>query len=402
MDDDVANDDTDDDLLNDDIIDDDLLDDDTGDDDTTSLQPVRYVRPDLPLNAYHIAATHNTYIWRGAQGFAALVSSLGLTQSLDKGQRFMEIDVFDVIGDGDFWVHHGGSTGRVRLSGLLRNVRWWSDTHPEHEVIVLGWQWSTDAGPLEMADLRALLAEFLEDPSPLVETGPLYDLDTWLANLIAQLDEPTRQAITALTPRELALVVGYPSIRELRGRVVLEMGGGVFEAQPAFFRMDDEGQVDNNSEATLEDLAKIAQNRMDQRLTRVYTGGGRVLSSNYDLFKSMAAGATNSALNMEWTSPATREVYAFQDENAPGFAPAGYVQTVDELPTRLGPPVFVTAFAATEEMELDLAFDAEIGLPAAPIVLFHVIVEGLSGGTMTDVDITDPAAIVLRESDTPA
>jgi len=398
-DDDDDNDGIDDDNVDDDATDDDATDDDLDDDDDDTPAPhaPRFVRPQLPLNPHYVAASHNSYIWRGLQGILSQVGSLGLTDSLDKSQVFLEIDVNDVGDDGDFWVHHNDSTGRVRLSSLLRNLRWWSDTHPDHQPIVLGFEWNVGTGTEEMDDLRALFAEFLVAPSPLTETGPLYAMRDWLDELLLNLDSATREEIDALTPRELARVVGYPTPAQMRGRVLLEVSSEMYAALPAFFLMGGDGQIDNNSESSLEDLTLISANRAEQRLTRVYPKGERIFSLNYDLFTGLRNGVSNSAMNMQWTSVADKAVYAFLDENAPGFAPVGEMLTDDGVPARLGPPVFATAFAATApaQASLTVTFDDSRGLPDAPLAIFQVIVVGLRGGEVTS--ISAPLATALSE-----
>ena len=399
-DDDTTDDDTvDDDTVDDDTVDDDTVDDDTGDDDTAPALPPEFIRPDLPINVYHLGATHNSFIWRGLQGVVTLVSSMGVIDSLQKGQVFLELDVNGVTDDGDFLISHGGSTGTFRLSSAFRNLRWWSDTRPDHEVVVIGFQWGVGASPEVMAALRELLAEFFEDPSPMTETGPLYSLADWLDELTVNLDQTTRDALLALSPRDLVRVAGYPTIEQLRGKIVLETNAEMFALQPAFFLMGETGQIDNNSEATLDDLTEISAHRVAQRLTRVYPRGDRIFSGNFNVFKGLLHGVSNNALNMQWTSLNSRSVFAFLDENAPGFAPAGHVLTDGEIPNRLGPPVFCTALAAPETttVDLDLSFDAELSLPDAPLVLFHLLVQGLSWGATGAVTIDDPEAVVLAE-----
>ena len=103
--------------------------------------------------------------------------------------------------DGDFPVNHGGSTQSIRLSSVFRNVRWWSDTHPGHEMIVLGFQGGIDTGEESMGLFRDLLREFFEDPSPLTDAGPLFSLEDWVAGMTAALDQDVIDAVSELTSR---------------------------------------------------------------------------------------------------------------------------------------------------------------------------------------------------------
>ncbi len=219
----------------------------------------------------------------------------------------------------------------------------------------------------------------------------------WLDEYLLNLDAATREEIDALTPRELAWVVGYPALGRLRGRVLLEVSSEMFAVQPAFFLMGDDGQIKNNSESSLEDLAMISANRVEQRLTRVYPKGDRIFSGNYDLFTGLRNGVSNNAMNMQWTSAANKTVYAFLDEAAPGFAPVGEMLTNDGVAPRMGPPVFATAFAAPApaQASLTVTLDDSLGLSDAPLAIFQVIVVGLSGGEV--VSISAPSATALSD-----
>lgn len=386
-------------------------DDDSGDDDNDDdygplIEPERFVRPDLPLNACHVAGTHNTYIWSGPQGGpATLVGSLGLVRALDKQQRVMEIDVTKSDGRGDFLVNHSGLTHDVRLSSILRTVRWWSDVHPEHEMIILGFEWNAGTDRKEMDDFRTLIDRFLIGKSGQTDRGPLLDQAAWLEQITLPLAEKTRSALAGLEPAEMVQVLGWPTIRSLRGRVLLEGGDEIYEKQQDafFFQTGGGGQFDNNSEEVLEDLEKLAGIRLEQRMVRVYTAGHRVDGSNYDLFASLSLGAGLSALNHQIMTEDDKEVFVFLDENAPGFAPAGKIAVIDDEPTRLGPPVLVTAFSAPGKTEVSLGveFDKKLGLNDPPVILFHLIVQGLSRQTQAEAQLADSATI-LQKRDHPA
>ena len=380
-------------------------DDDNGqpdaDDDTAPI--ARFIRPELPINTCHMAATHNTFIWSGPPGGpASLVSSLGLIRALDLGQVFVEIDVTEPDGLGDFWVNHAGASQSVHLSSLLRNVRWWSDTRPDHQPIVLGFQWGAGTDPQVLNDVSAMLQALLVDPSPATDSGPLYCLEDWMDDLFAPLSPEARETLAALSPRELVQAVGYPSIRELRGRVMLENLDAMFAATPSFFLMSGEGQIDNASEADLDNLERIAQNRQDLRLSRIYPSG-RILNGNFNLYEGFANGVSNNALNMNFVTADTQASFAYLDEAARGFAPAGFLRTVDGVPPRLGPPVFVTAFRAEAPVTfaLKLAFDTQPLPAASPIVVGRVFVQGLSGGAVSALALPDPNVTVLVEREGP-
>jgi len=177
----------------------------------------------------------------------------------------------------------------------------------------------------------------------------------------------------------------------------LEVSSEMYTVQPAFFLMGDDGQIKNNSESSLEDLAMISANRAEQRLTRVYPKGERIFGGNYDLFTGLRNGVSNSAMNMQWISAADKAVYAFLDEAAPGFAPVGEMLTDDGVSARLGPPVFATAFAAptSTQVSLTVTLDDSLGLENAPLAIFQVIVVGLRDGEV--VSIAAPSATALSE-----
>ncbi len=399
-DDDTDGDDADDDTGDDDA-DDDADDDDTGDDD--SYAPL-FVRPSLPINAWHMAASHNTFIWRGPPGGpTTLVASLGLIRALNLGQLFLEIDVTSKTEDGDFWVNHSETTQSVRLSSMLRNLRWWSDTHADHEMIVVGFQWGVGSDEATMNEFNALIDEFLVGPSPVSDAGPLFSLADWVREMTAALDEATRLEIAALPLIELAQVLGYPSIAEMRGKLALETGSSVFSQTPSFFQLGGDGHFTNDGEEALDDIAAHTANRMAQRLTRIYTSG-RIFNGNYDLFDGFRSGVSNCALNMEMVGSEHKPAYVFMDENARGYAPAGYVETVDGQPNRLGPPVFVGAFGAESEriVSLDLSFDEALGMTDAPAVIFRVAAQGIGGGTVDSMGVTTPGSTLLANWQEPA
>jgi hypothetical protein len=384
--------------------DDDSSDDDADDDaDDDSYAPL-FVRPSLPINAFHMAASHNTFIWRGPPGGpTTLVASLGLIRALNLGQLFLEIDVTSKTDDGDFWVNHSETTQSVRLSSMLRNIRWWSDTHADHEMIVVGFQWGAGSDEATMNEFNALIDEFLVGTSPVSDEGPLFSLSDWVQEMTAPLDEATRLEIAALPVIELAQVLGYPSIAEMRGKVALETGGSVFSQTPSFFQLGGDGHFTNDGEEALGDIAAHTANRMAQRLTRIYTSG-RVFNGNYNLFDGFRSGVSNCALNMEMVGTEHKPAYAFMDENARGYAPPGYVETVDGLPKRLGPPVFVGAFGAESEriVSLDLSFDEALGMTDAPVVIFRVVAQGIGGGTVDSIDVTTPGSTLLANWQEPA
>ena len=372
-------------------------DDDDNDDDSQGVSLPKYVRPGLPINAYYMAASHNTFIWRGPVGGpTTFVSSLGLIHALDFGQLFLEIDVQVVLDDGDFLVNHSNTTQNVRLSSMLRNVRWWSDTHPDHEMVVIGFQWSVGSDAENVANLNLLLDEILVAPSPLTETGPLYSRDQWVLDLTKNLDGDVTVDLLDLLPRELALVLGYPSIREMRGKVVLETTGSIHNDTPSFFMLGDDGQFENRSEDNLADVAAHTQNRVDQRLTRIYAQGA--YNGNFNLFDGFKYGVSNSALNMEWVNEKSRAVFAFMDEWAKGYAPVGYMETVDGVPPRLGPPVFVAVFSAITEIEIefDLSFDSAMGLENALVVIYRAVVQGLSNEEFQSIEFTSQNGVMLK------
>ncbi len=384
-------------LFDDDDDDDDLLnDDDSGDDDF--LYPA-YVRPDLPINAYYMASTHNTFIWRGpSAGPYTFVSSLGLIRALQFGQLFLEIDVQVVLDDGDFLVNHADTTQSVRLSGMLRNIRWWSDTHQDHEMVAVGLQWSVGSGDQNVADLNDLVQEFLIGPSPLTEVGPLYSKDDWIRDLAGELDQNTIDDLMALTPRDLALVLGYPSIREMRQKVVLETTSSVFYDTPSFFMLGGkDGNITNSSQESLDDVAAHTENRVNQRLSRIYPGGA--FNTNFNLFDGFRYGVSNSAMNMEWVDEKSKVVFAFMDQSTRGYAPAGFVRTVDDAPTRLGPPVYVATFEAKTDgyVNFTLNFDSETGLENAPLALFRLVVQRLSKQEEMSIKISAPKGRLLYE-----
>lgn len=381
------------------IDDDDLSDDDNDDtsphgddDDDDEATAALFIRPDLPINVYHQAVTHNTYIWRGLQGILSEAASMGYIASFLKNQVFTEIDVSEATAEGDFLINHNGYTNSLRLSSIFRNIRWWSDTRPGHPPIVLGFEWNAGMGETEMAALGALIEEFLIAPSTLADDGPLLSYDDWLAGRLAGLDEPVRTYVTALAPADAMRVVGYPTVRELQGRVLLETDSEMFAFQPAFFLMGGDGQIDNNSQDSLDDIALISVNRAAQRLTRMYTTSV-VTGANYDLFHSLRNGVSNSALNHQLTNPDHPAVFPFFDEHWPGFAPDATVQTVDEIPARLGPPVFVGGFAAEgpATYTFDATFDPTLTLPEAPVFFFSLAVYG------GETTVAAPAAVSLIE-----
>ncbi|MCZ7586795.1 MAG: hypothetical protein M5R36_27575 [Deltaproteobacteria bacterium] len=117
-------------------------------------------------------------------------------------------------------------------------------------------------------------------------------------------------------------------------------------------------------------------------MTRVYPSN-RGLGGNFDLFDGFAHGAHNSAMNMQWASDASKSVYAFADESAPGFAPPGFVMTRTGKPTRLGPPVFVTAISAPAKATITVRvfFDEALGMGDPPAVFARTVAQGLSTGT---------------------
>jgi hypothetical protein len=394
----TGEDDDDDNNIGDDDDDDDDDNDDNDDNDTVEVP--KFVRPELPINAYHMAATHNTFIWSGpAGGPTTLVSSLGLIRALNLGQLFLELDVTESDGNGDFLIDHSGATQSVRLSSVLRNIRWWSDTHPGHEMIVIGFQWGAGTSAQTVEELNDLLAEFLVDASSVTATGPLYSLTDWLAETTASLDQPNRDAIAALNPTDIAKVAGYPAIETMRQKVVLETTGGLWDKVPAFFLLGGSGQFVNIPEGSLGDIAAHTDIRMAQRLTRVYTSG-RAWPTNYNLYDGFANGVSNSALNMAYVTTAKKEAFAFMDEEATGYAPPGYVQTVGGFPTRLGPPVFVGAFPAEDPgtVTLEVSFDEALGIVNPPAIFCRVIVTGLFGGEIDSIASNHPNAVVLRES----
>ncbi|NLH48563.1 MAG: hypothetical protein GX444_08155 [Myxococcales bacterium] len=370
-------------------------DNDDNDDDDTPAPLLYFVQPDLPLNAYHLAASHNTFIWKGLQGVLTVVASMGVLDALQKQQVFIELDVNETTADGDFLISHSETTNRVRLSSVFRNVRWWSDIHPGHPPINLGFEWNVGTGEAETAALRALIEEFFVEPSPLTAAGPLLDLAAWTDERVTALDEATQGAIRALSPADLARVLGYPTVRELQGKVVFEVGDSLAATQPYFFLMAGDGQISNNSQDSLDDLELIAGVRAAQRLTRVYTTTV-VFGGNYDIFRAMTNGVSNAALNHQRTTGDDPEVYAFADEYFPGFAPDATLAAVDPVPARLGPPVFVSAVAAAEGTDLWLyvPYDPALGLPDAPVAVANVAVRGLGGGTVSGV-APDAATTVL-------
>lgn len=357
-----------------------------------------FVRPFLPINAYHLAATHNTFIWTGpAAGPTSRVSSLGLIRALDLGQLFMELDVKHPVGDGDFVVNHSNATESVRLSSLLRNVRWWSDTHPGHEMIVLGFQWGAGTDGEVIPNLNALIDRFLAGPSPLSETGPLYALADWIAEMTAPLSSDVQSAIADLTPREITLVLGYPTIQKMRGKVVLEMTGGrQWDDTPSFFKMAGDGQITNDPVSSLDDVSAHTDNRIGQRLTRIYSS--TPFNGNYDIFDGLMYGVSNNALNMRFADRTKKAAYVFLDENSPGYAPAGYVETTEGAPTRMGPPVFVALFGSddTEGIFFTMEFDPKTGLENAPAVFFRVTAKGLSGGDVLAIESVMNRATLIR------
>jgi len=386
-------DDNDDDDNNDDNNDNDDDDNDNNDDDDNDAATPLFVRPDLPFNVYHPAATHNTYIWRGLQGILTEATSMGYVGALMKEQVFMEIDVNETTTDGDFLINHGGLTNSIRLSSIFRNIRWWSDTRPGHPPIVLGFEWNVETTETEMAALRALLDEFLIASSPLTADGPLYSYDDWLTERLAALEPAAREYVASLTPRDAVRGAGYPTVRELRGKVLLECNSALFAQQPAFFLMGGDGQIDNHSEDSLDDIALISANRAAQRLTRMYTTT-IVTGANFDLLLALYNGVSNSALNHQLTTPQSPAVYPFLDEHWPGFAPDATVLTVDDIPARLGPPVCVTGLApaTAATYAFDVYFAEEMTLPDAPLFFFSLAVYGDA------VTVAAPEAVKLVES----
>ena len=390
----------------DDTDDDDAADDDDAiDDDDAAPMPPRYVRPDLPINCWHNAATHNTYIWKGAQGWiVSRVSSVGPLRAFQLGMVFVEIDVTSSIGDGDFLVNHSDASEGVMLSSVLRNIRFWHDTHPGHQPLVVGFQWGVGSSTQVMNDLFALLDEFLVGPSPLTDIGPLLSRDDWLNDLLTPLGQTTVDEVTDLTPRNQVRLVGFPTIADLQDRITLEFAySSVDQVQPSFFLNDgSSGHLTNDDEETLTDIDHQTTNRMEQRLTRIYPGGFRILSGNFDIFQSFASGVTNAAMNVvtrvDETDPT---IYAFMDEWAPGFAPPGRVNTVDEYPTRLGPPVMVTAIPASDEtlVTLEISFDATLGLDTPPFVMLRIAAAGLSGGEVLAASTTDGTLLRSRSGE---
>jgi hypothetical protein len=374
----------------DDNDDDDDDDDDDNDNDDTAPQ---FVRPDWPLNACHIATTHNTFIWRGLQGVTTVVSSLGPIQVLENNQVFIELDVNEMLPDGDFLIDHSGTTGWIRLSSVLRNLRWWSDTRPGHQPLIIGFQWGVGDSPEVMADLEALIDEFLIGPSPLTATGPLYSLDDWFDERLANFPPDTADVVRALPRNELGRVIGYPTLGELTDRVMLEFTGSVFPLQRSFFELGGGGQIDNQPASQIENLDLIAGLRAERRLLRLYAQSP--IGLNFDFRQAMRNGISNNALNHQWTSPITPAVYVFADENLPGFAPDGTTNTVAGVPARLGPLVAVAGSSAGTAT-FTLSFDGAIGIDDPPLVVYEISVEPAGAGDVTTIT-HDAEATVLVE-----
>ncbi|MCZ7586796.1 MAG: hypothetical protein M5R36_27580 [Deltaproteobacteria bacterium] len=161
------------------------------------------------------------------------MSSLGPIDAFDWGQVFIELDDHGPVGD-DILINHSGATQSIRLSSVLRQIRWWSDTHPGHHPLVVGFQSGTSTDTPSMDLLRSLLTEHLKDASYVTGAGPLYSLEDYVEDKIAGLDSDTRDALRALSPNETALVLGYPTIEEIRGKILIEARGAQFDTQPAF------------------------------------------------------------------------------------------------------------------------------------------------------------------------
>lgn len=174
--------------------------------------------PGLRLNHLQALGTHNSYhVLAGAAPDPALdYQHAPLDAQLDSGVRHFELDAHRVPGRDAIAVYHIKALDEAAtcdtLTGCLATIRSWSDSHPEHHLIVVLIE------PKD--DLARLAAELGKDPAvsgELLWDAHMGDLDdaidaAWPDRMLTPTDTrgpapPLREAITQR---------GWPTIDETR------------------------------------------------------------------------------------------------------------------------------------------------------------------------------------------